>query len=43
VQVTGFGQMSAYHAANEQATYSGMQQGFNILTHLIDHLNAHLD
>lgn len=42
VQVTGFGAFDAYHAADEYAKISGFQKGHNILTHLIEHLNAHL-
>ncbi len=37
VQITGFGRNEAYHAPNEFAELSHMQDGFRILCHLLRH------
>ena len=35
VQITGFGRMDTYHAPNEFAEFSHMQDGFRILCHIL--------
>ena len=36
VQITGFGRTEAYHAPNEFAQLSHMQQGFQVLCHVLE-------
>jgi len=39
VQVTGFGRMDAYHAANEYGKFSEFARAMKVLGHVIAELN----
>ena len=39
IQITGYGEEEYYHAPNERATISGMQEGFKILAEFLNIIN----
>jgi len=40
IQIVGYGDENAYHAPNEWATLSGMQEGCKIFSQIVDIINA---